>query len=290
VKRLKKLLSIVIVLCMLAPTVLPAQAVSVSGAQLLVDDVPVSASAYNIDGYTYYKLRDLALLLNGSEKQFDVSYDQAAALITLTPGQAYTPIGGECELPSLSGSEHLPSKASLSLNGQIAELTAYNIGGYTYYKLRDVMSLLDVFVGWNAQRRVISIETDRAYRADNLPLLTTEEVARKARSVVTLLMYDNEGNEIGQASGFFINEDGLIATCFHPIENANMVEIVTDGPYDYDARYNAGRTEYFVPARLDEATTAAAPASSACSSRDGRPGSPRIPSSRSRCSWRSWSA
>lgn len=33
------------------------------------------------------------------------------------------------------------------------------------------------------------------------------------------------------------------------------VEIVTDGPYDYDARYNAGRSEYFVPARLDEERT-----------------------------------
>jgi D-alanine-D-alanine ligase len=33
------------------------------------------------------------------------------------------------------------------------------------------------------------------------------------------------------------------------------VEIVTDGPYDYDARYNPGRSEYFVPARLDEART-----------------------------------
>ena len=31
------------------------------------------------------------------------------------------------------------------------------------------------------------------------------------------------------------------------------VEIVTDGPYDYDARYNAGRTEYFTPARLSRA-------------------------------------
>lgn len=28
------------------------------------------------------------------------------------------------------------------------------------------------------------------------------------------------------------------------------VEVVTDGPYDYDARYNPGRTEYFSPARL----------------------------------------
>jgi len=36
------------------------------------------------------------------------------------------------------------------------------------------------------------------------------------------------------------------------------VEIVTDGAYDYDARYNAGRTEYFVPARLDASVSAAA--------------------------------
>jgi D-alanine-D-alanine ligase len=30
------------------------------------------------------------------------------------------------------------------------------------------------------------------------------------------------------------------------------VEVVTDGPYDYDARYFPGRTEYFSPARLSD--------------------------------------
>jgi D-alanine-D-alanine ligase len=30
------------------------------------------------------------------------------------------------------------------------------------------------------------------------------------------------------------------------------VEVVTDGTYDYDARYNPGRTEYFAPARLSD--------------------------------------
>jgi D-alanine-D-alanine ligase len=34
------------------------------------------------------------------------------------------------------------------------------------------------------------------------------------------------------------------------------VEIVTDGPYDYDARYNPGRTEYFLPARLSDEVAA----------------------------------
>lgn len=32
------------------------------------------------------------------------------------------------------------------------------------------------------------------------------------------------------------------------------VEVVTEGPYDYDARYVPGRTEYFAPARLDPET------------------------------------
>lgn len=37
------------------------------------------------------------------------------------------------------------------------------------------------------------------------------------------------------------------------------VEVSTvDGPYDYDARYNPGRSEYFVPARLGERAAAAA--------------------------------
>jgi len=34
------------------------------------------------------------------------------------------------------------------------------------------------------------------------------------------------------------------------------VEVVCEGPYDYDARYNPGRVEYFTPARLDEVGTA----------------------------------
>jgi len=41
------------------------------------------------------------------------------------------------------------------------------------------------------------------------------------------------------------------------VEALPTVEIVTDGPYDYDARYNPGRTQYFTPARLDSKITAA---------------------------------
>ena len=36
------------------------------------------------------------------------------------------------------------------------------------------------------------------------------------------------------------------------------VEIVTDGPYDYDARYNPGRAEFFAPARISDQVAALA--------------------------------
>lgn len=48
-----------------------------------------------------------------------------------------------------------------------------------------------------------------------------------------------------------IEQDGELHTL--PI-----VEIVTEGPYDFDARYNPGRVEYFTPARLDSDTIEAA--------------------------------
>jgi D-alanine-D-alanine ligase len=43
----------------------------------------------------------------------------------------------------------------------------------------------------------------------------------------------------------------------HGLRVLPPVEIVTDGAYDYDARYNPGRSQYFVPARLDAPAAAA---------------------------------
>ena len=50
----------------------------------------------------------------------------------------------------------------------------------------------------------------------------------------------------------------------HPLEGLPLVEIVPkDGVYDYAARYTAGATEYFAPARLDQAATDAVGAAAA---------------------------
>ena len=66
-----------------------AEAVPVTST-ILVDENEVKMDAYNIDGNTYFKLRDIGLLLKETPKQFDVTYDEADNLITLWKGNPYT--------------------------------------------------------------------------------------------------------------------------------------------------------------------------------------------------------
>jgi hypothetical protein len=46
-------------------------------ANVLVNGIAVKFEAYNIGGNNYFKLRDLAMALSGTGKQFDVSWDAA---------------------------------------------------------------------------------------------------------------------------------------------------------------------------------------------------------------------
>lgn len=51
--------------------------------------------AYNIDGSNYFKLRDFAKVVSGTEKQFDVTWDKDKQEINLISNKAYTVAGGE---------------------------------------------------------------------------------------------------------------------------------------------------------------------------------------------------
>ena len=44
-------------------------------SKILVNGKSVTFDAYNINGSNYFKLRDLAYVLNGTQKQFEVTYD-----------------------------------------------------------------------------------------------------------------------------------------------------------------------------------------------------------------------
>ena len=121
--------------------------------------------AYSIGGSTYFKLRDLAYALNGTNKQFSVGYDGATRAITLTSGKAYTVVGGEMEgvATAAKAATAALSKTVIIKDGETLNLTVYGIGGNTFFRLRDLMSAFDINVGYDPVKRAITIDTTRGY-------------------------------------------------------------------------------------------------------------------------------
>ena len=142
-------------------TVVPTQ------ATVTVDGMPVGFEAYNICGYNYFKLRDIAMVLNGTEKQFEVGWEAAKNAVLITAGMRYTPVGGELtysEAASDAPAAFPPSE--VYLDGNLIMLSAYNIGGNNYFKLRDIAETLDFGVTWDDETRTVGLDTTTGYGAE----------------------------------------------------------------------------------------------------------------------------
>jgi hypothetical protein len=146
----------------------PAMAVVVTAtptnSKVMVDGKNVAFEAYNIDGNNFFKLRDLAMAINGSSKQFQVGWDGANNAINLTTNVAYTPDGKELVISENSTAKEATLTASkIYLNGEEVQLTAYNIGGNNYFKLRDIGRIINFAVTWDGELNMIGLDTSNGY-------------------------------------------------------------------------------------------------------------------------------
>lgn len=135
-----------------------------TASKVVVDGKDVSFEAYNIDGYNYFKLRDLAMAVTGSEKQFEVTWDGEKNAINLVSGEVYTPVGGEFAVSS--GAESVKAvlnQSKIYIDGEEIALQAYTIGGNNYFKLRDVGEIFDFGVAWDGNLNQIEIDTSVGY-------------------------------------------------------------------------------------------------------------------------------
>lgn len=154
------------------PTASPIEVVnteviaSPSNSLILVNGENTSLNAYNIGGNNYFKLRDIATVVDASEKQFQVQWDKEVSAINLVSGQSYTPVGGEKALGDGLVKKALLSKSKIYMDGDEIQLTAYNIDGNNYFKLRDVAQVFDIGIGWDGQTQTIEIDTTTGYIAD----------------------------------------------------------------------------------------------------------------------------
>ncbi len=128
--------------------------------KLTVNGVLADPTVYKIGGSNYFKIRDVAAVLNGTGKQFAVGY--SGGKVTVTSGQPYDATGKELAGAPSESKTASRSNDSIVIDGTEASLTVYKIGGSNYFKLRDLGKALNFYVGWEAGKGVY-IETGKPY-------------------------------------------------------------------------------------------------------------------------------
>lgn len=145
----------------------PALTATPTASAVYVNGELIGFDAYNINGNNYFKLRDLAYVLSGTEKQFEVGWDGANNSISLTSGTVYTVIGGEMASKGTGNKAPMATTSKIVLDGKEVSFTAYNIENNNYFKLRDIGEAFDFAVIWDSDNNVIKIDTSVGYAVES---------------------------------------------------------------------------------------------------------------------------
>ena len=157
---MKKIVSIILLLALtlaLLPAALAGD-VSLSTHALEIDGKPVKAAAYNVDGYNYFRLRDLAVLLKDTDSRFAVEWDPTRGVL-LTPGGEYVPNGSELKTGEALTAQAEPSRDPLYVNGRQVSVQAYKVAGSNYYKLADLSGWLGFSLAFDDATRTVRLST-----------------------------------------------------------------------------------------------------------------------------------
>ena len=136
-----------------------------SPTKLMVDGKSVAVDAYAIGGNNYIKLRDLATMVNGTEKSFDVTWDGSKNAINLISGKGYTSVGGEMAAGDGQSKAATRNSAKIFVDGSEVSMTAYTIGSNNYFKLRDVMQIFRIGVGYDGATATLATSEEYALTA-----------------------------------------------------------------------------------------------------------------------------
>lgn len=113
----------------------------------------VSFNAYNIKGYNYIKIRDMAAAFKGTDYAFNAQWDEIGSTLRILTGE-------ECKdviSTEIRSSEYAHAVHSnggiICMNDEECaskSVECYNINGYNYYKTRDIADLLGFCVNYNS--------------------------------------------------------------------------------------------------------------------------------------------
>lgn len=141
----------------------PIASAKPTASKVLVNGSNTSFDAYYINGNNYFKLRDLAKVVSGTEKQFEVEWNTEKKAINLRSNRPYTAVGGEMAKGDGKSKNASLNTSKIYRDGNEVNLTAYNINGNNYFKLRDIASAFNIGITWDAKSNTVGIDTSQSY-------------------------------------------------------------------------------------------------------------------------------
>ncbi|MCU6790158.1 stalk domain-containing protein [Agathobaculum ammoniilyticum] len=133
------------------------------GQAVYVDDTRVYPTGYNIAGNNYFKLRDIGTLVG-----FDVEWNGETQTVEIsTERTALSTAGIKDE--AVSGASAKVTDQKITVDGVQVNMTAYQISGNNYMKLRDIGKQIDFGVSYDAATESVRIDTDAPYTESTTP-------------------------------------------------------------------------------------------------------------------------
>lgn len=163
---MKKKISLLLAILMLV-TLIPtafAESKTVDAVKntkkVTLDGEEVMVGAYDVEGYNYLKLRDVAAILNGKKCQFDVGYDKPTKLISIELAKAYEKLEGDLAEIKDEKAKAIIRVIKILVNGEEKEVKTALINENNYMQLRDLGSLVGLGVGYDKVNKVIMLKSD----------------------------------------------------------------------------------------------------------------------------------
>lgn len=249
----KKLLSLILALLLAfslsAAAFAGAETAVLSSQKLSVNGTDWSeVEKYNIDGKNYFKLRDIAALLDYTEAKFAVGYDSASNTVSITRGGEYEYVGTELVFEKDNSKTAVVSAQTITVDGkQVTGLTAYNIGGSNFFQLRELGDLLGFEVGYDDATRTVLVSSPyKTY------LMTKCTTVNDGVTTVEVYEYDSHGWQTRVTSTVSSGYSTVYECTYDAKGNVTSIKNYTNGSMEdstineYDSYGNLVLQEYRV--------------------------------------------
>lgn len=149
-----------------------------------LDGEEAKIGGYLINANNYYKLRDLAALLSGTDKQFNIVFDDVKKQIALELGKPYEKLDTDLQEMKHDKTTAKMVTNTILVDGKEVELKAALIDQNNYVKLRDLGAVVGFKVDYNKETQAIIVDTKAEVEAEaEKPEEKSEEKEEKKEEV-----------------------------------------------------------------------------------------------------------